>query len=179
LSAPAFGSQFIEKVGDVTPTTYSEISPSVSVLRQLMQIALFDFWIANEDRNANNANLIYDVISGKLIAIDFGCILNTATFDYPMSQLTSTDTILWSDLFHHIANGVEREQIDQIVGELEKDYHTWLSSSLQQTSVILEEMPEQWHVSTAVVKEKLNQLFDSDWTTGVWKNYMECLKENL
>jgi hypothetical protein len=105
--------------------------------------------------------------------------MNTATFDYPMSQLTSTDTILWSDLFHHIANGVEREQIDQIVGELEKDYHTWLSSSLQQTSVILEEMPEQWHVSTAVVKEKLNQLFDSDWTTGVWKNYMECLKENL
>ena len=37
-----------------------------------MKIALFDFWIANEDRNANNANLLYDVGRGRLISIDYG-----------------------------------------------------------------------------------------------------------
>lgn len=178
LSAPAFGSQFIERVCDVTPSTYTKIAPSVSILRQLMQIALFDFWIANEDRNANNANLIYDVDLGRLIAIDYGCILNTATFDYPLSQLTSTDTILWSDLFQHLANGVERKQIDCIVCDLQKKYQKWLNNSSRQVSCILKEMPSQWHVPTDIVKKKLAHLFDSDWTTGVWNNFVECLKEN-
>ena len=178
LSAPAFGSQFIERVCDVTPSTYTKITPSISILRQLMQIALFDFWIANEDRNANNANLMYDVDLGRLIAIDYGCILNTATFDYPLSQLTSTDTILWSDLFQHIANGVERKQIDGIVSILQKDYQKWLNNSSRQVSCILKEMPSQWHVPSDIVKKKLTQLFDSDWTTGVWNNFVECIKEN-
>ena len=179
LSAPAFGSQFLEKVGDVTPSTYGEITPSAVVLRQLMQIALFDFWIANEDRNANNANLIYDVDLGQLVAIDFGCILNTATFDYPLSQLTSTDTILCSDLFRHILNGFGREQADGIVKDLQKNYHKWLNNSSRQISYIQESMPNQWHVPSDLVGEKLTQLFDSDWTIGVWDNFMECLKENM
>lgn len=179
LTAPAFGSQFIEKVGDVTPSTYGEIPSSISILRQLMQIALFDFWIANEDRNANNANLIYDVEEGRLVAIDFGCILNTATFDYPMSQLTSTDTILWSDLFKQIIGGVEREQVDRILRELKDEYPACLDESFQQVSNIMEAIPEQWHVPTDIVRKKLTQLFDADWTAGVWDNFVECLKENM
>lgn len=179
LSAPAFGSQFIERVGDVTPSTYGEIPSSVSLLRQLMQIALFDFWIANEDRNANNANLIYDVDQGRLVAIDFGCILNTATFDYPLSQLTSTDTILWSELFKQILFGVVREKVDKILIELKDNYPVYLENSHQQVSVILKEMPEQWYVPTVIVKEKLTQLFDTDWTAGVWNNFVECVKENM
>ena len=179
LSAPAFGSQFLEKVGDVTPSTYGEITPSAVVLRQLMQIALFDFWIANEDRNANNANLIYDVELSQLVAIDFGCILNTATFDYPLSQLTSTDTILCSDLFRHLLNGFGREYTCGIVSELQKDYRIWLNNSSLQIPCILESMPDQWHVPSGLVREKLTQLFDPDWTTDVWDNFMECLKENM
>ena len=179
LSAPAFGSQFIEKVGDVTPSTYNEITPSASVLQQLMQIALFDFWIANEDRNSNNANLIYDVDLGRLIAIDFGCILNTATFDYPLSHLTSTDTILCSDLFRHIVNGVERKLTDGIIHDLQKEYLTYLNNSSKQISCILEAMPQQWNISDAIIREKLIQLFDPAWKTGVWDNFMECLKENM
>ena len=179
LSAPAYGSQFIEKVGDVTPSTYGEIPSSVSVLHQLMQIALFDFWIANEDRNANNANLIYDVDFGRLVAIDFGCILNTATFDYPLSQLTSTDTILWSDLFKQVVSGIERGQVNTILSALKNEYPAYLDNSRQQICCILEEMPKEWRVPSDLVKKKLAQLFDSDWTVGVWNNFVECLKENV
>lgn len=81
---------------DITPSTYAKVPATIDSLEQLMQIALFDFWIANEDRNANNANLMYDVGRSQLVSIDYGCILNTATFEYPLSQLTTTDTILWS-----------------------------------------------------------------------------------
>ena len=55
LSAPSLGSKQMEGVVDVPPSTYGDVASTTAMLRQLMKIALFDFWIANEDRNANNA----------------------------------------------------------------------------------------------------------------------------
>lgn len=61
VSAPSIGNKRIEGVVDVNTSTYKEVDSTTARLRQLMKIALFDFWIANEDRNANNANLLYDL----------------------------------------------------------------------------------------------------------------------
>ena len=144
-----------------------------------MKIALFDFWIANEDRNANNANLLYDLGRGRLIPIDYGCILNTATFDYAMSQLTTTDTILWSDLFQHLVKDKNKVTIDAIVGELEMQYATCLKRSERQLKQIVDELPKEWNVPSKVIEEKLLQLFDEQWTAGVWDNFVECLNDNL
>ena len=179
LKAPSLGSRRMEGVVDVTPSTYNDVEATTETLKQLMQIALFDFWIANEDRNANNANLLYDVVRNKLVSIDYGCILNTATFDYRMSQLTSTDTILWSDLFQHLSKDREHTTIDSIVCELKEKYVTFLKRSRRQQKYIINELPREWNVSAEFVGEKLKQLFDEQWTKGVWKNFVECLNENL
>ncbi len=179
LSAPSLGSKQMEGVVDVTPSTYSDVASTTAILRQLMKIALFDFWIANEDRNANNANLLYDVSLGRLISIDYGCILNTATFDYTMSQLTTTDTILWSDLFQHLAKSKERTTIDTIVSEMKTVYTACLKRSKRQVKQIVEKLPKEWNVPGKVVEEKLQQLFDEQWTAGVWENFVECLNENI
>ena len=77
---------------EVTPTMLDEIEPSPTLLRHLAFIALFDFWMANEDRNANNYNLMYDVNAHLFVPIDYGCVFNTATYDYSLSQLTETDS---------------------------------------------------------------------------------------
>jgi hypothetical protein len=179
LSAPSLGSKQMEGVVDVTPSTYGDVASTTAMLRQLMKIALFDFWIANEDRNANNANLLYDVSHGRLVSIDYGCILNTATFDYAMSQLTTTDTILWSDLFQHLAKSKDRTTIDAIVSELKTVYTACLKRSKRQVKQIVEGLPKEWNVSGKVVEEKLQQLFDEQWTAGVWDNFVECLNENI
>ena len=155
-----------------------DVKTTPDILRQLMKIALFDFWIANEDRNANNANLLYDVGRGRLISIDYGCILNTATFDYAMTQLTTTDTILWSDLFHYLAKSKDNATIENIAENIKEQYVYWLKRSQKQVDLILEELPNEWNVPRIVVEEKLKQLFDRQWTDEVWKNYIECLKEN-
>ena len=179
LSAPSLGSKRLEGVVDVTPSTYGDVASTTAMLRQLMKIALFDFWIANEDRNANNANLLYDVSRGRLVSIDYGCILNTATFDYAMSQLTTTDTILWSDLFQHLAKNKDRTTIDAIVSELKTAYTVCLKRSKRQVKQIVEGLPKEWNVPGKVVEEKLQQLFDEQWTAGVWDNFVECLNENI
>ena len=178
LSAPSIGSRWLDGVVDITPSTYAKVPATIDTLEQLMHIALFDFWMANEDRNANNANLMYDVVRSRLVSIDYGCILNTATFDYPLSQLTTTDTILWSDLFRHLAQSQEPVAIRAIADRLIVVFR----ENLQQASVlvnqIIEEMPREWNVAQSVVKEKLFQLFDDRWTAEVWDNFMECLMDN-
>lgn len=179
VSAPAFGCKRIEKVVDITPTTIAQVIPTAETLRQLMYIALFDFWIANEDRNANNANLMYDVVNDRLVSIDYGCILNTATFDFPLSQLTSTDTILWSDLFEQLSKGVRNEEILQIADKLKIDYQRSVQASQQAIPCIADQLPNEWHVAKAVVEDKLRQLVREEWTHAVWENFMENLKDNI
>lgn len=179
ISAPSIGSRCLYGVVDITPTTYAKVSANTETLRQLMKIALFDFWVANEDRNANNANLMYDMNQEQFVSIDYGCIFNTATFDYPLSQLTSTDTILWSDLFKHLLQGTDRVTVDSITEGIKADYNNCLHWSLDITTEILNEMPKEWRVPIETIKEKLFQLHDEQWTAGVWINFVECLSENI
>ncbi len=179
ISAPSIGSRRMEGVVDITPSTYADVTPSTTILRQLMKIALFDFWIANEDRNVNNANLLYDLVFGKLVSIDYGCILNTATFDYPMSQLTTNESILCSDLFQHITKNKNAVTVGAIVDELKALYKTCLKRSKRQLNVILKELPREWNVPSIVVEEKIQQLLDDRWCAEVWNNYVECLNCNM
>ena len=179
LSAPSIGSRWLDGVVDITPSTYAKVPATIDTLEQLMRIALFDFWIANEDRNANNANLMYDVVRSQLVSIDYGCILNTATFEYPLSQLTTTDTILWSDLFRHLAKGQDKTAIHAIADRLKEVFSESLQRAGVQVDQIIEDMPEEWNVPRNVVKEKLLQMLDEHWTAEVWDNFMECLNDNI
>lgn len=177
LSALAIGSRQIDDVFDITPNTYIDVTPTEDVLQQLIRIALFDFWIANEDRNANNANLMYNFLTERLVSIDYGCILNTATFDFPLSQLTSTDTILYSDLFHHL-NQYKNNVINIFASRLKNDYDTFLNNSKNMVKIIIDVLPKDWNIATEIVESKLTQLFDNQWIVNVWDNFMECLNEN-
>ena len=179
LSAPALGSKKADNIIDVTPSTFDKVAPTMSTLRQLLKIALFDFWIANEDRNSNNANLLYDIVRKKLISIDYGCILNTATFDYQITQLTSTDTILWSDLFQHLIKDREIYTIESIIDELKSVYYACIKRSNRKRRIITTEIPKEWHISSIAINEKLEQLFTERWTTDVWNNFVDCLIDNI
>ena len=121
---------------------------------------------------------MYDVGRSRLVSIDYGCILNTATFEYPLSQLTTTDTILWSDFFRHLAQGQEKATIHAIADRLNGVFDESLQRASVQVDQIVEDMPEEWNVPHGVVKEKLLQLLDELWVADVWDNFIECLNEN-
>ena len=169
----------MDGVVDITPSTFAKVPATPEILGQLMKIALFDFWVANEDRNANNANLMYDVANEQLVSIDYGCIFNTATFESQLSQLTSTDTILWSDLFKHLHQGADRQSLFAIVDRLKVNYEECLQQSKSIVAEVLADMPQEWKVPSETVSEKMCQLFDTQWTSQVWENFTECLIENI
>jgi hypothetical protein len=179
ISAPSIGFRWLDGVVDITPSTYAKVPTKAETLNQLMKIALFDFWVANEDRNANNANLMYDVVREQFVSIDYGCIFNTATFEYPLLQLTSTDTILWSDLFRHLLQIADCQNVLAIANSMKTDYEESIDRSEAIVKEIIAEMPQEWNVPTNAVSEKLHQLFDPQWTAAVWDNFMDCLNENI
>lgn len=177
ISAPTFGCKKIDGVVDITPSTYGDIEPTEIVFRQILQIALFDFWIANEDRNANNANLLYEVNKGILIPIDYGCILNTATFDSPLSQMTETDTILNSDLFSHLLKGQKSTMIDYEIQTLSRKYKSHIRECKKKQDSIINDLPKEWKIPSEDVADKIHQLFNDNWIDGCWNNFLECLNE--
>lgn len=179
LSAPALGYKYMNGVIDINPTTYSSVSQSETLLFQLLKIALFDFWIANEDRTYNNANLLYDVSNEKLVSIDYGGILNTSTYEYSLSQLTSTDTILYADLFRHLSKGINLCDIQKKVCLLKEYFEESINKCNLKIQKMIDAIPVEWNVSKKQVEDKLTQLFDEDWVKEVWNNFNECLKENF
>ena len=174
-SAPAIGFRKIDGVIDITPTSFRQVVANADTLYQLLKIALFDFWVANEDRTYNNANLLYHIEDEQLVSIDYGGILNNVTFDFPLSQLTETDSILGADVFVHIVKSVSCKQLTEAVKRLEKDYSQCISRSKRQ-SVLLTGMPKEWAVPTTKIENKVEELFSQKWINDTWENFVECLK---
>jgi hypothetical protein len=96
-----------------------------------------------------------------------------------LSQLTSTDTILWSDLFRHLLQCTEQQAVISIANRLKIDYDKCIAGSGLIATDIVAEMPKEWKVPAETVKEKLSQLFDEQWIASVWDNFIECLNENI
>ena len=176
MTAPAFGSKKKMGVIDITPATIGEIEDMPLTFAQLLHIALFDFWMANEDRNANNANLMYDIVKHLFVPIDYGCVFNTSTYDYPLSQLTMTDSILSSELFEALLSH-HRTSLPAIIADLDRAYALNVGRCMERASKIIDLIPVEWNVPREVIAKKVSELLDPDWHDHVWLNFMECLNE--
>ena len=92
--------------------------------------------------------------------------------------------VMCSDLNAYVckymrSSAASYNSIERIVLGLKKEYSSLIFRSSRQTKLIIEEMPKEWNVPAALVKDKLQQLFDKKWIAGVWDNFIECLNENL
>lgn len=113
--------------------------------------------------------------AGTLGIIDYGGILNNVTFDFPLLQLTETDSILGADVFTHIVKFVSSKQLTEAVERLKKDYTQCINRSKQKSS-LLTEMPQEWAVPSVKIENKLEELFSQKWLSATWENFVECLK---
>lgn len=177
---PCVGSVLIDKVVDINPNSIANVATTAENLTSLLKIALFDFWIANEDRNANNANLMYDVENRIIVPIDFGCIFNSTTFDFPLAQLTSTDTILYSDLFGHMSKRIKcKKNISSIKDRLYDYYKNSLQKSKDDAQNIINNLPSDWNINHDIIENKLAELHQNQWIDDAWNNFTENLDSNL
>jgi len=167
------GSLFLTDVIDLTKISQLAVDPSEQNLRELITIALFDLWVANEDRNWNNFNLMIDINDNRFIPIDFGCAFNTSTFDYPLSQLTQSDSLMYSDLFVSIAHQHTYLFTETFFSELHSRFIYNVRECQDQIDDIIRTIPQEWQIPQDIISSKLNELFTPQWLEGVWSNFLD------
>ncbi|MCH5233466.1 MAG: hypothetical protein J1E78_07480 [Muribaculaceae bacterium] len=170
----SIGSLQQASVCDINKTTYYSLPQSLDLVFQLVTIALFDFWIANEDRNANNSNLLFDILNNRLVPIDSGCIFNTSSYDVNLSQLTENDSIIHSYIFNHLGKNRMKEILD-FLPTLKNIFQKNIEECNKSTQLLVNTLPEDWLVPEKIVKEKLKQLFSSNWIEDTWLNFVDII----
>lgn len=179
FATPCVGSRFREGVTDVTRLTFGSIPKTEQNIEQLALIALFDLWLANEDRNYNNCNLLYDILNNTFIPIDHGSILNTATMDFPLSQLTSTDTLLYTDLFKHVIQQNKDFFNEEKLLFLKKKFYLCIKACKATQEELKQSIPSAWNIRECVIQKKLAELFQDKWLEDTWGSFNEFLKDNI
>lgn len=191
FSKPILGSLQQQNVVDITSATIPLITPTEKLCQQLLHIALFDIWISNEDRNANNANLMYDIANDNIIAIDYGCSFNTATFDFPLSLLTESESILCSDLFKHVSSCTTPKRILQMADtllhidlmsyihdcETAKAIIQWKEEANEELGCYF--IPKAWGIDRTRLTDKIEELLNYEWIDRVREGFTETLNTAL
>jgi hypothetical protein len=179
LDRPLFGSRHVGAV-DMDKRTLIMLSKSKRKSKlenkdQLLRIALFDIWVANEDRHGNNYNLLLADVAGRLRfqVMDHGACFNTqAAFNHGLGPVTIEDSLISSELFAIVfknpPNFVAR--IHAVCDELEH----WQANALQHVEQWVVNAPDKWGIDRAAWLAFLrDRWLSDDWTGQTRQTFLE------
>lgn len=161
--APLLGSLKMENVFDVNSFNCDQIKVSQRPLYQLLKIALFDLWIANEDRTSNNYNLLYDLRLQNIVSIDYGGIFNSGILGMPIYQLNESDSIISSDLYAWLKRAEFKYTYQEFSSAVAKCQNSYME--------VLDLIPKEWGIDIKLFERKLNELFAPAWVKDTWDNF--------
>ncbi len=144
---------------------------------ELLLIALFDLWISNEDRNANNYNLLCDITNGyRFVPIDHQAIFNHGSPGDKLRLLTDGDSLLSTPIFQMLFSRKELSNADKIA-RLKNAFYSGISKCNSHLKAILSEIPEDWNIKPEVLVVNLRQtIFEENWLKEVWSSFLEILQ---
>jgi hypothetical protein len=170
LLKPLFGSKHIgsKHLDQLALLSLSHKSRKSKILDkdELLKIALFDIWIANEDRHQNNYNLLLNEKDGvyRFYVIDHGAAFNTqAAIDRHLTPLTFDETIINSPLFNTIYKK-PRKFVTRITKTLD-EIDLWQDRARQSLEQWCVQIPEEWGIDLNRWKTFLH----NEWLSDNWK----------
>ena len=172
-AAPLLGSRKMEDVFDLGEYNCNQVGVSERTLSQLLRIALYDLWLANEDRTCNNYNLLYDLKAGNLVSIDYGGIFNSGILNNPVYQLNAADSIISSDLFSRL----KEAGLTKALSGLHLTYLRLVAKCRKAVPMLLESVPNEWKVDKPALQNKLEELFEILWVNDTWFNFKELVEK--
>ena len=170
--APLLGSRKMEDICDLGEFNCNQVEVSRGTLSQLLHIALFDLWMANEDRTCNNYNLLYDLKEKRLISIDYGGIFNSGILNNPMYQLNAADSIVSSDLFCRLKSANTQKSLSG----MHIKFLRVVAKCKKAVPVILGSIPQEWEVEKTTLERKLQELFATEWINDTWFNFKDLVE---
>ncbi len=183
---PCFGSQHLPFAQDITDFFKVIVQNNyergkIANINGFLKIALFDIWIANEDRNSNNPNLLLNPTPNgyEFTAIDHSDIFNCNNLQNGLSQLTFEDSILYAD-FTKIMTGNQYTTAD-IINDMEKEYYLCIEKCRNNVEKIVKSTPPEWGLNTQ--EEALlikNSIIENDkWLKDSLANFKQYLVQSI
>ncbi|MDW8850987.1 HipA family kinase [Flavobacterium sp. MMLR14_040] len=173
-----FGSLYLENSKEIDHSIISmfedkSFRSKLSDKTDFLKIALFDIWMANEDRNYNNFNLLLYVSSEKLnffYAIDHVNIFNTSFLDYGIAELTEDDSIIKTDLAKILFG--KNKKLTEIVNNLIQKFYLCTEKCQDKLDEILDLVPESWNINKEQIRDRIIQsLFSDEWKAQCEANF--------
>lgn len=170
-----FGRHLIELTKFNDEPDLKKLSGYTTGKLNLLKIALFDIWIANEDRGWNNMNLLLDVQNDyNLVAIDHGAVFNYRQFDAPLSVLTENECLTNTDLMRYLFP--KREFSREYIHQLKEYFYLCTCKCKQHSDEILSFIPPDWTPDLKQVVEKIRtDLFTKEWEQKVITAFLEYI----
>jgi hypothetical protein len=174
---PCFGSRFHDSANEFNKfygSIQSYEKERFSNKNDFLKLALFDIWMANEDRTENNPNFLIEPNGGKyhVMAIDHESCFNSGNIENVLSPLTFEDSILYHRGLTHIVgkNVLKKENLDDMV----KEMYLCVAKCKKHADEILSFIPLEWQINTATFKQLFNDnLFNDDWLQTCKNTFFE------
>jgi hypothetical protein len=146
-----------------------------------LKIALFDIWLANEDRNNNNFNLLFHFAkdnSYSFYAIDHVNIFNSSFLNYGIEDLTEDDSIIKTELAELLF--WKDKNLTGIVDKLVENFYICTNDCENNLELILNLIPDSWLIDKAEIKEKMKKhLFNNEWKKQCEVNFRTLIQTFL
>jgi len=147
----------------------------------LLKIALFDYWLSNDDRSFNNYNVMLYLVNDKyhLIPIDGGAVFHTGNQDKENYTLSVEETLLSSPFLLSVFKPKELSD-EQTISVLKEKYYFYVESCRQALQNIIDEVPAEWQINKQNEYNNLAQfLFTDSWIDECWETFMEHLQLSI
>ncbi len=146
--------------------------------RSILAIAMFDLWIANEDRTGNNYNLLFNPMVADFVPIDHVMAFNGNNLDKEPFPLTVDDSLLNSTLVQQLFFRTLQPERNELRLSTICSFEHDVAQCHSHLSTYLQHLPEAWDISLASVNERLQFLFSREWTdqcSDLFSRYLQVV----
>jgi hypothetical protein len=142
-----------------------------------LKIGLFDIWLANEDRNFNNYNLLIDVENkNRFIPIDHDAIFNTGNLHRGLVLLSENESLINTDLTKRLFTATELRSKD-FFKKAKNDYYLCVTECEINIDKILQNIPIEWKINSVEYQNLLHEhLFNKEWTDRCFNYFKELIQ---
>lgn len=179
-SIPLFATQYLEEALEWSQFNLKDLK-FIQNREDVAKIAFFDLWMANEDRNWNNFNLLTNPVSEgwKIVPIDHGACLNSLSFheDRALVQLSNNETLIDTDEFRLIVKPLLKnmKHVDEFVERLYLRFPHL--EKIYDEQVI--DMPSEWNIPKSYIVALKENLFRDDWLNETKSVFLSLIKSSL
>lgn len=140
---------------------------------EFLKIALFDLWLANEDRHAGNYNLMLAALDDashdtflRFMPIDHFMIFNSGSLDEGIYLISENESLLDSPVRQRLFRS--KTKLSEAARKLLAHFPGWVRACHNQTDSLLGNVPSTWGIELPYIKDYLSgNIFRPTWVEEV------------